>query len=636
MLRGIQKASANWLGRILMAVILGLIAVSFAIWGIGDIFRGFGRSTVAKIGGTEISVEQFRQYYNEQLQQIGRQLRRPISQEQARALGLDRQLIGQMLAEAGLDVRAKQLRLAASDEEIARKITTDPTFQGPTGRFDRARFEQIIRNAGFTEARFVAEQRRLTLRRHISDTLTADLAAPKTAIEAIQRYQQEQRAIEYVVFGPEQAGEVPTPTPEELAKYYEERKALLRAPEYRKIVLLILTPAEHAKTIEVGEADIKRAYEERRASYVTPERRHVQQIVFPNAEEARAAAERIAKQAVTFAWLAADRGLKESDIDLGTLAKSAIVDRAIADAAFALKPGEVSAPVEGRFGTALVHVLKVEPEVVKSFDEVAGALKQQLAVERAKAEVLRLHDKIEDERAGGSNLAELAGKMSLPTRTIEAVDRSGRDTDGKPVADIPDGTNLVNRAFATEVGVENDPLQFGEGGFVWYEVADITPARERRLDEVKAQIEARLREEEIAKRLRTKADEMIDKLKAGGQFAELAKAAGLTLAKAEGLKRSTATGPVPPRVIEQAFRTKQDAVASSETEKPTERFVFRVTEVKIPQLDPASAEAKQIAEVLRRAYSEDIFNEYVAQLGVELGVTINQAALNQVVGGTTN
>jgi peptidyl-prolyl cis-trans isomerase D len=619
-----------------MGVVLGLIAVSFAIWGIGDIFRGFGRSTVAKIGGTEITIEQFRQYYNDQLQQIGRQMRRPITQEQARALGLDRQLIGQMLAEAGLDVKAKQLRLAVSDEEIARKITTDPTFRGPTGRFDRTRFEQIIRNAGYTEARFIAEQRRLTLRRHISDTLTADLAAPKAAVEAIHRYQQEQRAIEYVMFGPEQAGDVPAPTAEAVQKYFEDRKALLRAPEYRKIVLLVLTPAEYAKSIEVSDADIKRAYDERRASFVTPERRHVQQIVFPKAEEARAAAARIAKEGTTFAWLAADRGLKEPDIDLGTVPKSAIVDRAVADAAFALKPGEVSAPVEGRFGTALVQVLKVEPEVVRSLDEVSGQIKQQLALERAKAEVLKLHDKIEDERAGGSNLAELAEKMKQPTRTIEAVDRSGRDPDGKPVTGLPEGTNIVNRAYATEVGVENDPLQFGDGGFVWYEVAGITPSRERRLDEVKDQVETRLREEEIAKRLRVKADEMLDKLKGGGKFDELAKAAGVTLAKADGLKRSTTTGPVPPSVIEAVFRAKQDAVASSDSDKPTERFVFRVTDIKVPPLDPASAEYRQIAEILLRAYSEDIFNEYVAQLGVELGVSINQAALNQVVGGTTN
>jgi peptidyl-prolyl cis-trans isomerase D len=635
MLRGIHKASANWLGKTLMAVLLGLIAVSFAIWGIGDIFRGFGRSTVAKIGNTEITVEQFRQYYSDQLQRIGRQLRRPISQEQARALGLDRQLIGQMLAEHGLDERARQLGLAISDEEIARKITTDPAFQGLTGRFDRARFEQIIRGAGYTEPRFVAEQRRIALRRQISETLTAGLVAPKTAVEAILRYQTEERAIEYVVLGREQAGDVPPPTPEAIAKYFEERKILFRAPEYRKIVIVELTPQVLGKTIEVDDADIKRAYEDRRDRYVTPERRQVLQIVFPTLEEAQAAADRIAK-GLTFSALAAERGLKEPDIDLGLVTRAAMVDRAIADAAFALKQGEVSAPVQGRFGTALVQVVKNEPEQVKSFAEAAPEIRQQLAAERAKAEVLKLHDKIEDERAGGSNLAELAQKLNIPARTIEAVDRSGRAPDGKAVAGIPETNTLLDRAFSSNIGVESDPLHVADGGFVWFDVAGITPTRERTLDEVKDQVETRLRDEEIARRLRAKADDVIEKLKGNGSLADIAKADGLKLEKAEGIRRVNAPTGIPPKVVDAVFSTGQAAAASVEGATPMERFVFRVTDVKVPQLDMASQEAKRTEEILRRAYAEDIFNEYVAQLGVELGVTINQSALNQVVGGTAN
>src|SRR2546423_2531751 len=131
MLRGIRKASANWLGRAVMAVVLGLIAISFAIWGIGDIFRGFGRSTVAKVGSTEISVDQFRQIYNDRLQQLSRELGRPVTPNQARALRLEEQLAGQLVAEAALDQRARPLRLNVSDAEVARPVTHHPSFQGP-------------------------------------------------------------------------------------------------------------------------------------------------------------------------------------------------------------------------------------------------------------------------------------------------------------------------------------------------------------------------------------------------------------------------------------------------------------------------------------------------------------------------
>src|SRR5688572_12121494 len=140
MLRSIKTATSNWLGRAITAVLLGMIAVSFAIWGIGDIFRGFGRSTVAKIGSTEIGIEQFRQIYNDRLQQLSRQIGRPIPQDQARMLGLDRQLLAQLLAEAALDENARQLRLALSDAEVANRITGEAMFRGPTGQFDRNRF----------------------------------------------------------------------------------------------------------------------------------------------------------------------------------------------------------------------------------------------------------------------------------------------------------------------------------------------------------------------------------------------------------------------------------------------------------------------------------------------------------------
>src|SRR5215510_5451112 len=401
MLRGIRKASANWLGKGIMALVMGLLIVSFAIWGIGDIFRGFGRSSLAKIGGTEIGIEQFRQIYHDRLQQLGRQIGRPISPDQARALGFDQQLLGQIVAEAALDERARQLRLGLPDSEVAKRITEDPTFRGFNGQFDRSRFEQIIRSAGYTEPRFVAEQRRLSLRRQLADAISGQVSVPQTMADMVSRYEGEQRSLEYVVLDRSKAGDIPPPTTEQLSQYFDQHKALFRAPEYRKVSLIVLSIAEAGPWIAVSDADIKAKYEEQRSRFVTPEKRQVQQIVFPNAEEARAASQRLAG-GTTFEALAAERGLKDSDIDLGLVTKAGMVDRAVADAAFTLKEGEVSQPVQGRFGTAIVRVSKIEPETVRSYDEVAPQIKSELVVERAREEIQARYNKIEDERAGGA------------------------------------------------------------------------------------------------------------------------------------------------------------------------------------------------------------------------------------------
>jgi peptidyl-prolyl cis-trans isomerase D len=617
-----------------MGVLLGLIAISFGIWGIGDIFRGFGQSTVAKVGGTEIRVDQFRQLYQDRMQQISRRVGRPVTSEQARLLGIDRQLLAQVVTETVLDERARTLGLGLTDAELARRVMDDANFRGLSGQFDRSRFEFVIRQIGYTEQRYLAEQRRALLRQQLVGTVSGELPVPNAAADAFNRFQNEQRGIEYVVLSEAQAGTIPPPTPEQLAKYFDERKVMFRAPEYRQIVVLALTPAELASTVEVSDADLKKAYEERKARYVTPERRHLQQIAFPSKAEAQAAADRI-KTGTTFAAMAAERNLKDADIDLGTVAKSAMVDRAVADAAFALKEGEVSAPVEGRFGTVLVRAVKVEPGSTKTFEEVSAELKQDLATERAKAEMLNMHDKVEDERLGGATLADIAKKLNLKLRTIEAVDRSGQGLDGKPVADLPQGVDLLSAAFNTDQGAENDPLQIPQsGGYVWYEVASITPARERPLDEVKQQVEARWRNDQIAARLKAKADDMLGKLKAGTPFAQVAAADKLKPEWRPGLKRGNPPAGIPARALEEIFQTAKDVAATAEGATPTERIVFRVTEINVPSLDRESADAKRIDETLRRVMGEDLLAQYIARLESSVGVTINQAALNQITGAS--
>ena len=630
MLRGIHKATSNWFGKAVMAAVMGLLVVSFAIWGIGDIFRGFGLNSALKIGNTEISIEQFRQYYTDRLQQLGRQVGRPITPDQARATGIDRQVLSQLVAETTLDEQAKALRLGISNAEIASRITNDPNFRGINGQFDRSRFVDIIRQSGFTEGRFVEEQRRVILRRHIALSVGGEFSVPVTAMTALNQYQNEKRAIEYLALGPAQAGDIPAPTPEVLSKFFEERKVLFRAPEYRKITLLSMSPADLAKPDAVSDADAKTYYEQHKASYGTPERRELHQIIFPNPEEAAAAHERIAKGA-SFADLAKERGLKDSDTDVGMVTKAEVIDPAVADAAFALKADEVSTPVQGRFGTVLLQVGKIEPGNQKTYEEVAPQIKREIAENRAKTEIGNLRDKFEDERAAGATLAETAKKLGLKSRTIDAVDRSGRGPDGKPIADLPKSPDAIAAGFGSDVGVDNDPLQLPNGGYLWYDVTGITPARERTLDEVKDQVETRWRDDEIAKRLQAKTDDMLGKFKAGTTLAQLATESGLKVVTAADLQRGKPGGFAPAKLVDAAFKTIKGVPASAEGDQVTARFVFRVTDVVDATLDPIASKA--IATSLQNSYTDDIVGAYVTRLENDFGVTLNQQALTQVFGG---
>ena len=210
----------------------------------------------------------------------------------------------------------------------------------------------------------------------------------------------------------------------------------------------------------------------------------------------------------------------------------------------------------------LLQVGKIEPGTQKTYEEVAPQIKREIAESRAKTEIGELRDKFEDERAAGSTLAETAKKLGLKSRTIDAVDRSGRGPDGKPIADLPKTPDVVAAAFASDVGVDNDPLQLPNGGYLWYDVTGITPSRDRTLDEVKDQVEARWRDDEIAKRLQAKADDMLGKLKAGTTLAQLATEAGLKVETAADLQRGKPGGFAPAKLVEAAFKTPKGVPAA--------------------------------------------------------------------------
>jgi peptidyl-prolyl cis-trans isomerase D len=629
MLRDIRRLSSNWLGKIVMWAVMGILSISFAVWGIGDIFRGFGQSTFATIGNTDISIEQFRQLYTERLQQIGRQIGRPLTPDQARAFGVDRQVLQQVVGETALDEEAKRLGLAQSNDDVVRKISRDPSFQGPGGSFDPARFAQIIRQAGFTEQRYVAEQRNAALRGQITGTITAGTAPSATLTEAIDRFQNEQRSIAYIRLGAAQAGTIAAATPEALQTYFNDNKPLFRAPEYRKIALVTVTPDSIAKWTEVSDADARKAFESEKDKYTKPERREVSQIVFPNADEARAARERLTAGA-SFADIAKERGLTAADVDLGLIARTDIVDPAVANAAFTLPVNEVSEPIAGTFGTALIKVTKIEAGTVANYDAVAGEIKHAIALDRARASVEDIRNKMEDERGGGANVAEAAKKLGLTATVIEAMDRSGRGPDGQPVSGLPQDADIVAEAFESDVGVETDPAAY-KGGYIWFEVLGVTPSRERSFDEVKSEIETRWHADQVASALRSKAEELVGKINGGATLADVAHTDGLKVETADTFKRTDTVAGLSAAAVRAVFRTAKGAAGEAESENG-ERIVFQVNDIVTPAFDANAEATRTLKEMLRRMIDDEQINAHLAKLRNDLGVTINQAAFAQITG----
>ena len=627
MLQVFRKGIGGWFVKGFM----GLLIFSFVIWGIADVFRNFGTSTLAHVGKTQISVEGFRRIFTDRLQQLSRQAGRPITPAQAQILGLDRQILGELLSEGALDQKVHDLYLGISDDVLTRRIVEDPAFRSPMGSFNHDYFVQVLRANGYTEAQYVDQQRRLMLRQQLARAFTGETAIPKVLGEAIQRYENEERAIEFVRLGKDQAGQIPSPTPDQLKTYYEEHKTAFRAPEYRKIVLIALTPEALASSIEVSEEDIRKAYESQIDRFRKLERRDIDQIVFPNIEEANAAAARIAA-GTSFDKIAEEKKLAPKDISLGLVAKRDILDPAIADAAFSLAAGKVSQPVAGRFVVVLLRLKSVEPASEQPLSAVAVTLRDEIARDRARRNLLDIHDKVEDERAGGATIAEVAKKLGLKAATIDATDRSGRKPDGALIDDFPGRADLLTGAFRSpRAGVETDPVELrNQSGFVWYEVTDITASHDRSFEEARGLVESGWRDEETGKKLAALADTIRAKIDSGESLAKAVP--GIAIERREKLKRASKPDGLEPGAVARVFATAEGKGGVYAAADGQSSIVYRVTAVTVPPFSPTPAAMKALTSGLEN----DLLGQYVARLENDLGVGINEAALRSVVGADRN
>lgn len=632
MLQGINRLGKSWVGKAVVAVLFSFLILSFAIWGIGDIFRGNVRTQVASVGGTEIPAETFRTAYQSEFQNIVRRLRQSLTPEQARAFGLDQRVLARLVSETARDREARDLGLQVSDELVRETVQADPSFHGVTGRFDRTVFTELLRQNGFTEAQFVREQRAVVARQQLAEALGGALAVPLALREAVHRYSAERRAAEHLTLGPALLGKIPAPTEAQIQSFYDDRKATYRAPEYRSLNVIVLDPAALATPDAVSDEDARAQYERVKATrFGTPERRGVQQIVFASAAEAALASQRL-KDGVAFETIATERGITEAALNLGTFTKAEMFDPATAEAAFALAEGAVSDPIAGRFGPVLVRASKIEPGALRTYEEVASDVKRELALERAKGELQSVHDAIEDQRAGAKALADIARDRKLTLVAATGIDRTGRDKAGQARATIPEQEPVLAAAFKSDVGADSEAVRTRDGGYVWFEVTAVEPARDRPLADVRDRVIDDWRKSEIVRGLAERARLLAERVGRGEPMSAIASEVGVELQTVADVARGAQAGGLPAAVVTRLFATPVGQAGSAAGAEDT-RVLFKVTGATVPPFVTTTQEAAAAETRLRTVLSEDLLAEYGSDLERRLGVRIYQENVRRAVGG---
>lgn len=622
MLDALRNSAKSWVVKVL----LGLLVLSFGVWGVsGTIFQGVG-STVVSVGETRVTPIEYRLAYDRQVAIVSRQFGTRLTTEQARALGLENQVLGQVVSNAALDEQSRRMNLGLSKDRLATIIADDPAFRGINGRFDRATFANLLRNVGMTEEDFIVSQESAAIRSQIVEAMSDGYEAPATVMKALYQFENEERTFDYVVLNREIAGEIADPSETDLQSYFEANMAAYRAPEYRKIAYVPLKAEDISDPAAISDAAVRSDYESRIDRYTTPERRTIEQLNFSDTDAAIAALGKLAGGA-TFDEIATEEGKSPSDVRLGTFERSTVPDPALADAAFAIEEqGGTSDVVDGSFGPVILRVSEIMPETVRSFDEVKEDIRSELAIVEAEAILLDVHDAYEDSRAGGDTLQEAARKQRMTPVVVDAVDRAARTPDGEILRDLPESQTLLAQAFDTDVGVESAPINIGSEGFLWFEVLDIIPSRDQTLDEVRARVVEDWKNEQTARALGARGTELRNRVDKGEELTAIAAELGLVTDTKYSIKRSYEDAVLGASAIEAAFAGPQGHVALAAAEGGTSQILMKINQVSTPDAPTSGTQLDNLSAAVSRRMGDDLLGQMVALMQSEFGVSYNATA----------
>ncbi|MFN3623269.1 MAG: SurA N-terminal domain-containing protein [Hyphomicrobium sp.] len=631
MLDALRRGSTGLVAKLLFA----LLVLSFAVWGVADVFTGWGRGALAKVGSREIRVEEYQRAFQNEINVISQQAGRRITSEQAHAAGLDNRVLARLIAWSAVEQHADALNLALSDAAIVEAMKNDDAFKGPDGKFNRLAFENVLDRLGLSERGFLQMRRRDELREQVTSALIDGVAVPEASLELMNAWRNETRVAEHFTIDADKAVTVPEPDEAKLKAAYEANKDNFKAPEFRKLDLLILSIDEVKKSIEISDADAQASYEATKESYNTPERRRLQQIAFKD-KAAAEAAKKALDGGKSFGDVAKEAGAKDSDIDLGLVSKDRLIDKKIADAAFSLPKDRVSDPVEGRFATVLLRVTDIQPAVARTFADVKTEVKDKLATKKAEEQLQSLLDQVEDQRSAGKSLKDIGEGMKLQFYAVPAADRSNKAPDGKPALFINDPNTVLQVAFASGVGVENDVVELPGNNFAWVDVLDVMEAKQRPFDEVKDDVKKFYLTTERARLVTELANKLVERADKGEAMATLATAAGA--AKVEttpAFNRSTTPQGMSKDAVTRAFTLAKGKAGSAPDANDKTRIVFKVTEI-TPAPALSDAQRTTLTADLKNQLADEALSEYVLALQKSLGTHIYEDEFKKVTGANAD
>jgi peptidyl-prolyl cis-trans isomerase D len=629
MLAAFRHLANTWPARILL-VILGL---SFASWGIADVVRmvGSGSTAVATVQGHDITPQQFLTEYQSTLRRTSERLPDPSQIPASVKMSVARQTLEKLVTQQAIADEIRALGLASPDDQVRQTVFAMPDFQGPDGKFQRNTLLQVLASNNMSEAHFLDLVRQDVAQNQLLQSVTAAVAPSDLLTSLVFRYLFQKRQADLVTLP--FAGQPLPPEPPEatLRRYYDNHPERYTSPEYRHIKAVILSPDSIGRSLTIADADLKSWFDQHRSDFVAPEKRSVQVITADTEAEATALAAQWKAGASWDAMQAAAKAAKASAVTRDSSSYAEVPSPELAKAAFAAAVDSVTGPVKQALGFYVLRVTEVTPARNPSFESLRDTIRGKVAAEKALDLIDARAQKLQDIFAGGARIDEVPADLGA-TGAAGTLDAKGNTADGTP-APIPAGAEarqqIVDAAFRTNPG---DSIQPTEGpDHTWYAIAvdSITKPARKPFEQVRAQVLSDWQQDQIRHRQEGDATRILQLARSGQSLANAAWGTGLRVTRTLPLQRNRPQNGVPAELVQKLFTMKQNEATMVETNAGF--VVAQLAAVLDPDPKDDSNNLTQTRDGLSRALHDDYLEIYATALRNDAKPTVRTNVIETLV-----
>ncbi|AWB48359.1 peptidylprolyl isomerase [Gemmobacter aquarius] len=594
-----------------------LVLIMLGLGGFGVTNFGGGITSIGRVGDREIDVNEYSRALRQQVDQMSQQFGMRLTLEQARAFGLDQQVLRGLVSKAALDNETARIGISAGDATLAAEIQKMDAFKGTSGAFDRETYRFALERNNLTEAKFEEGMRADIARSVLQGAIVGGFTAPAAYTDTLAAWQGETRSFSVLPLSEaDLAAPLAAPTDAELQAVYDAQIATFTRPEAKRITYAALHPETLAPTMPVDDAAVKAAYDARIAEFMVPERRLVERLVYPTEDEAKAAKARLDAGEATFEQLVGERKLALTDIDLGDVSRDDL--GAAADAVFALTEPGVAGPVATDFGPALFRMNAVMAAQETTFDQAKDDLKAELQLVAARTAVSDEFEQINDILASGADLEDAAKEAGMELATLDYSAET-------PSEGITAFQGFRTAADALQEGDFPEAVELDDGTIVALRLDETVPPTPIPFADAKAQVTEAWKKDALAKALAARAAEIRTAVQGGASLGSF----GIVSASRNMTRDGTLEG-LPPDVLKAAFGMKSGDMQVL----ALDGFVGLV---RLDEVTPATTTGEDAAALhdsiairARRDIAEDAFTLFSDALGLEAGIELDQTAINAI------